>query len=52
MTEVFKGFSRGMAQWLWNLRQGIRPVEPANDAGTREIRFRRKSVQEIIKPSG
>jgi hypothetical protein len=35
MTEVFKGFGRGMAQWLWDLRQGIRRLslptsEPAS----------------------
>ena len=28
MTEVFKGFGRGMAQWLWDLRQGVH-LEPA-----------------------
>jgi hypothetical protein len=22
MTEVFKGFGQGMAQWLWDLREG------------------------------
>jgi hypothetical protein len=31
MTEVSKGFGRGTAQWLWDLRQGIRPVEPAGE---------------------
>ena len=26
MTEVFKGFGWGMAQWLWDLRHSCSPA--------------------------
>jgi hypothetical protein len=47
ITEVFKGFGRDMAQWLWHPRQADPTVEPAGER-TRELRFHSKSFQESL----